>query len=192
MVVRLLMSSAICAAALIGTASAQGLLPDGAKWEKVSSAGKAFGEGVVAARDGSVYLVDLAPPGTLFRGPRLSLSTALRGSSTPLPPSGIGCWCNAVRCTNTGTCSLTPPNGYATRSPTITTTCSTQGRRPRSKRAARPSSASGGSNIARWPTAWRKPVRACSPSRASRNVNSVLCALPTSSNDCMRNSGAGL
>ena len=86
------------------------------------------------------------------RGPRLSLSTALRGSSTPLPPSGMGCWCNAVRCTNTGTCSLTPPNGCATRSPTITTTCSTQGRRPRSKRAARASSASGGSNIARWPT----------------------------------------
>jgi gluconolactonase len=64
---RLLVSYAIFAAALIGTASAQGILPEGAKWEKVSSAGKAFGEGVVAAKDGSIYLVDLAPPGTLYR-----------------------------------------------------------------------------------------------------------------------------
>src|ERR1700754_2235551 len=63
---RLLVGYAILAA-LIGTASAQGILPEGAKWEKVSSAGKAFAEGVVAAKDGSVYLVDLAPPGTLFR-----------------------------------------------------------------------------------------------------------------------------
>jgi hypothetical protein len=37
---RLLMSYAIVAAALIGTASAQGILPEGAKWEKVSSAGR--------------------------------------------------------------------------------------------------------------------------------------------------------
>ena len=64
---RLLVSYAIVAAALTGAASAQGILPEGAKWEKVSSAGKAFGEGVVAAKDGSIYLVDLAPPGTLFR-----------------------------------------------------------------------------------------------------------------------------
>ena len=67
---RSLVSYAILAAAsaaLIGTASAQGVLPDGAKWEKVSSAGKAFAEGVVAARDGSIYLVDVPPPGILFR-----------------------------------------------------------------------------------------------------------------------------
>jgi gluconolactonase len=64
---RLLVSYAILSAALSGTASAQGILPEGAKWEKVSGAGKAFGEGVVAAKDGSIYLVDLAPPGTLYR-----------------------------------------------------------------------------------------------------------------------------
>jgi gluconolactonase len=58
---------AIASFALTAAASAQGVLPEGAKWEKVSSAGKAFGEGVVAAKDGSIYLVDLAPPGTLFR-----------------------------------------------------------------------------------------------------------------------------
>lgn len=52
---------------LSGAAVAQGVLPEGAKWEKVSSAGKAFAEGVVAARDGTLYLVDLAPPGILFR-----------------------------------------------------------------------------------------------------------------------------
>src|ERR1700749_3800904 len=64
---RLFVSSALVVAALTGNACAQGILPEGAKWEKVSSAGKAFGEGVVAAKDGSIYLVDLAPPGTLFR-----------------------------------------------------------------------------------------------------------------------------
>jgi gluconolactonase len=58
---------AAASAALIGTASAQGVVAEGAKWEKVSSAGKAFAEGVVSAKDGSIYLVDLAPPGTLFR-----------------------------------------------------------------------------------------------------------------------------
>src|SRR5262249_15553865 len=70
LMVRLLVRCAILGAlgsVLIGTASAQGVLPEGAKWEKVSSAGKAFAEGVVAAKDGSIYLVDLAPPGTLFR-----------------------------------------------------------------------------------------------------------------------------
>jgi gluconolactonase len=68
--VRLLVRCAMLATAgtmLISTASAQGVLQEGAKWEKVSSAGKAFAEGVVAAKDGSIYLVDLAPPGTLFR-----------------------------------------------------------------------------------------------------------------------------
>jgi gluconolactonase len=55
-------------AALVAAApvSAQVLAP-GAAWEKVSSAGKAFAEGVVAAKDGTLYLVDIAPPGTLFR-----------------------------------------------------------------------------------------------------------------------------
>jgi gluconolactonase len=46
---------------------AESVLAKDAKWEKVSTAGKAFAEGVVAAKDGTIYLVDLAPPGTLFR-----------------------------------------------------------------------------------------------------------------------------
>ncbi len=56
-----------------GMAAAEGVLPDGAKWEKVSSAGRAFAEGVVAAKDGSLYLVDITaalpdnPGGTLYR-----------------------------------------------------------------------------------------------------------------------------
>src|SRR3954452_15972510 len=59
--------AALAATCLAATASAQGVLPSGAAWEKVSAAGKAFAEGVVAAKDGSLYLVDLAPPGILFR-----------------------------------------------------------------------------------------------------------------------------
>jgi gluconolactonase len=59
--------AALAATCFAATASAQAVLPDGAAWEKVSSAGKAFAEGVVAAKDGSLYLVDLAPPGILFR-----------------------------------------------------------------------------------------------------------------------------
>ena len=73
---RLLVSYAIVAAALTGAASAQGILPEGAKWEKVSSAGKAFGEGVVAAKDGSIYLVDLAPPGATMTAVRCAELTA--------------------------------------------------------------------------------------------------------------------
>ena len=41
----------------------------------------------------------------------------------------------------------------------------------RSKPAARPSSANGGSSIAPLPTAWRKPASACSPSPACRRAN---------------------
>jgi gluconolactonase len=54
---------------LAGAAAAQQppVLSEGAKWEKISSAGKAFAEGVVAAKDGTIYLVDIAPPGTVFR-----------------------------------------------------------------------------------------------------------------------------
>lgn len=59
---------AVVTVSVFGSAAlAQGVLADSAKWEKVSSAGKAFAEGVVAAKDGTLYLVDLAPPGILFR-----------------------------------------------------------------------------------------------------------------------------
>jgi gluconolactonase len=44
-----------------------GVLAKDARWERVSNAGKGTGEGVVAAPDGSIYLVDLAAPGTLYR-----------------------------------------------------------------------------------------------------------------------------
>lgn len=47
-------------------ASAQIVAKD-AKWERVSSGGKGTGEGVVAAKDGSIYMVDLATPGVLLR-----------------------------------------------------------------------------------------------------------------------------
>lgn len=59
--------AAIASVALAGAASAQGILAKDAKWEKVSSAGKGTGEGVVAGKDGAIYIVDLATPGTLFR-----------------------------------------------------------------------------------------------------------------------------
>lgn len=51
----------------IAPVSAKDIIAKDAKWEKVSSAGKAFGEGVVAAKDGTIYVDDLLPPGTLFR-----------------------------------------------------------------------------------------------------------------------------
>ena len=39
----------------------KGVLEAGAKWEEVSRAGKVFGEGVVAAKDGSLYISDIQP-----------------------------------------------------------------------------------------------------------------------------------
>jgi Gluconolactonase len=71
-------------------AVAQSVLPEGAKWEKISSAGRAFGEGVVAAKDGSLYLVDLTaalpdnPGGTIYRhDPKTGQTTKV------LEPSGM-------------------------------------------------------------------------------------------------------
>jgi gluconolactonase len=73
---------AVAAAGLPTGVAAQGVLAPGAQWEKVSTAGKAFAEGVVAARDGSLYLVDLAPPGTLFRyDPRSGQTTVVSNPS---------------------------------------------------------------------------------------------------------------
>ena len=59
--------SIMLALSMAGVAQAQGVISAGAQWEKVSSAGKGFADGVVAAKDGSLYLVDIASPGTLFR-----------------------------------------------------------------------------------------------------------------------------
>src|SRR5258707_14039277 len=61
----------------------------------------------------------------------------------------------------------------------------------RSKRAAKPSSANGGSSIAPSPTAWRRQETACSPSRACRRANGAAYAPPTRSSVCTRNSSAG-
>jgi gluconolactonase len=76
--------------AVANTAGAQRVLPEGAKWEKVSSAGRALGEGVVAAKDGSLYLVDLTaalpdnPGGTIYRYDPKS-----RQTTKVLEPSGM-------------------------------------------------------------------------------------------------------
>ena len=44
------------------------VLDAGAKWERVASGlGKGTGEGVVAAKDGKIFVVDLASPGVLYR-----------------------------------------------------------------------------------------------------------------------------
>jgi gluconolactonase len=82
--------AAVFSLALATTAQAQGVLPQGAKWEKVSNAGRAFGEGVVAAKDGSLYLVDLTaalpdnPGGTIYRyDPKSGQTTKV------LEPSGM-------------------------------------------------------------------------------------------------------
>jgi gluconolactonase len=51
------------------------IIPVGTKWEELSRAGTVFGEGVVAAKDGNIYLSDISvtakaednPGGTIFR-----------------------------------------------------------------------------------------------------------------------------
>ena len=52
--------------AFVPVVSAQIVAKD-AKWERVASGGKGTGEGVVAAKDGTIYMVDLATPGVLYR-----------------------------------------------------------------------------------------------------------------------------
>jgi gluconolactonase len=89
-VIFLVASIAITAAAAAQQATS--VLPEGAKWELVSSAGKVFGEGVVAAKDGSIYLVDLtATPkpedntgGAIFR-----YDPATGVTTTVMAPSGM-------------------------------------------------------------------------------------------------------
>ena len=61
----------------------------------------------------------------------------------------------------------------------------------RSKRGARPSSASGGSSTGPSPTAWRKPATACSPSPACRRANGEAPGPPTPSSGCTRSSSGG-
>jgi gluconolactonase len=39
----------------------KGVIAEGAKWEEISRAGRVFGEGVVAAKDGRLYMTDIMP-----------------------------------------------------------------------------------------------------------------------------------
>jgi len=39
----------------------KGVVAEGAKWEEISRAGRVFGEGVVAAKDGTLYMTDIMP-----------------------------------------------------------------------------------------------------------------------------------
>ncbi len=39
----------------------KGIVSEGAKWEEISRAGKVFAEGVVAAKDGKLYMTDITP-----------------------------------------------------------------------------------------------------------------------------------
>jgi hypothetical protein len=59
------------------------------------------------------------------------------------------------------------------------------------ERAARPSSANGGSSTAPSPTAWRKPATVCSPSPACRRANGAAREQRTRSSVCTRSSSGG-
>src|SRR5271166_2159818 len=61
----------------------------------------------------------------------------------------------------------------------------------RSRFAARPSFANGGSSIAPLPTAWTKLETACSPSRACHQANGAASAQRMRSNACTKSSNAG-
>src|SRR5258705_12932642 len=61
----------------------------------------------------------------------------------------------------------------------------------RSRRAAKPSSANGGSSIAPSPTAWRRQENACSPLRVCRRANGAACAPPMQSSGCTKSSSEG-
>ena len=58
----LLLPALVCGllAACAGMAP-KGILDPGAKWEEISRAGRVFGEGVVAAKDGRLYISDIFP-----------------------------------------------------------------------------------------------------------------------------------
>lgn len=73
--------------------SAPRIVADGAKWEELSKVGLAWGEGVVAAKDGSIYLTDMTysgmvkennPRGTIYRyDPKTGVTTKY------MEPSGM-------------------------------------------------------------------------------------------------------
>src|SRR6266511_346521 len=109
----------------------------------------------------------------------------------PSPRSGMACRSNAAPCTSIGTCSPIRPSVCTRRSPPTTRTCFTPRHRHRSRAAARPSSASGGSSVGRWPIASKKPAIASSPSRGYRRANGAAPGPPMRSSVCTKSSSDG-
>src|SRR6266540_3297297 len=109
----------------------------------------------------------------------------------PSPRSGMACRSNAAPCTSTGTCSPMRPSVCTRRSPPTTRTWFTPRHRHRSRAAARPSSASGGSSVGRWPIASKKPAIASSPSRGCRRANGAAPGPPMRSSVCTKSSSDG-
>jgi len=75
---RVLSCAGVCTLLVVASATAQApttIIPEGTKWEELSRAGKVLGEGVVAAKDGTIYISDISvtakvednPGGTIFR-----------------------------------------------------------------------------------------------------------------------------
>jgi gluconolactonase len=75
---RVLSCAGVCTLLFVASATAEvptTIIPEGTKWEELSREGKVFGEGVVAAKDGQIYLSDITttakpednPGGTIFR-----------------------------------------------------------------------------------------------------------------------------
>lgn len=75
-----------------GTSLAQSILAPDAKWEQLPAGGRIFGEGVVAAKDGKIYLTDITavpnpdenPGGTIYR-----YDPATGAIAKHLEPSGL-------------------------------------------------------------------------------------------------------
>ena len=63
--------------------------------------------------------------------------------------------------------------------------------RRRSRAGGMPSCASGGSSVGRWPTAWKKPVTASSPSRGYRRANGAAPGPPMRLSVCTKSSSDG-
>lgn len=77
----------------VHAAAADGILAPGAQWEELSHNGRFFAEGVVAAKDGSLYISDMTPSvvfkennpgGLLYR-----FDPATRTQKTLMQPSGM-------------------------------------------------------------------------------------------------------
>ena len=83
----------IAGCAALAPTPPRGVLADGAGWQEVSRAGRLFGEGPVAARDGKLYLTDITitavikdknPGGTIYR-----YDPATGATAKYMEPSGM-------------------------------------------------------------------------------------------------------